>query len=68
MTCSGETVEVGDLPDYILAGGKRTGEGESEKERLLAALAASQGNRTMAARQLGISRVTLWKKLKKLGI
>jgi PAS domain S-box-containing protein len=64
ITCSGDTVEVSDLPDYLFQ--KPKGAGGGEKNRILAALASSKGNKTLAAKQLGISRVTLWKKLKKL--
>jgi transcriptional regulator of acetoin/glycerol metabolism len=32
------------------------------------ALSQCDGNKTLAAKHLGISRVTLWKKLKALGI
>jgi PAS domain S-box-containing protein len=39
-----------------------------DRERLVEALAASGWNRAEAARRLGISRVTLWKRLKQLGI
>jgi len=68
ITCRGETLEVGDLPDYLLDRPKRVEGGGDEKERILAALTACRGNRTMAAKQLGISRVTLWKRLKKFGV
>lgn len=40
----------------------------AERMRALEALRQSHGNRTEAARLLGISRVALWKKLKRLGI
>lgn len=43
-------------------------EENQEKERISKALAACRGNRTRAAKQLGISRVTLWKKIDKPGI
>jgi two-component system response regulator HydG len=44
---------------------KKVGPGSSEeKEAILAALERSGGNKTEAARSLGISRVTLWKRLK----
>jgi len=66
ITCSGDTVEVSDLPDYLFQ--KPKGAGGGEKNRILAALTNSKGNKTLAAKQLGISRVTLWKKLKKLEI
>jgi two-component system response regulator HydG len=41
---------------------------ERERERVRAALAREGGNRTAAARRLGISRVALWKKMKRLGL
>jgi PAS domain S-box-containing protein len=39
-----------------------------DRARLTEALARSGGNRTLAARSLGISRVTLWKRLKRHGL
>lgn len=41
---------------------------EQEAEHILNALKMADGNRTQAARMLGIDRVSLWRKLKKLGI
>ncbi|MGA2266296.1 MAG: sigma-54 dependent transcriptional regulator [Phycisphaerae bacterium] len=41
---------------------------EPEKKLIEAALAASGGNRQAAARQLGINRVTLYKKMKRYGL
>jgi DNA-binding NtrC family response regulator len=41
---------------------------EQEREHILQALKVANGNRTHAARLLGIDRVSLWRKLKKLGI
>ena len=38
---------------------------DSEKDRLFEALRACGGNRTQAARRLGIDRTTLWRKLQK---
>lgn len=40
----------------------------SERLRIDEALWKSKGNRTQAAKSLGISRVTLWKKIRQLGI
>ncbi len=40
----------------------------SERERLLAALAQSDGDRARAAAALGIGRTTLWRKLKRHGL
>ncbi len=39
--------------------------GKSEKEKLLDALRESDGNQTLAAKILGVSRVTVWKRIKK---
>ena len=41
---------------------------EQEAEHILSVLKMVDGNRTQAARMLGIDRVSLWRKLKKLGI
>jgi DNA-binding NtrC family response regulator len=41
---------------------------EQEAEHILYVLKVADGNRTQAARMLGIDRVSLWRKLKKLGI
>jgi len=42
--------------------------GLSEKEKLLDALQRADGNQTKAANILGVSRVTIWKRIKKYGI
>ena len=41
---------------------------EREKAELLEALRKSGGNQSQAARALGVSRVTVWKRMKKYGI
>ncbi|MDE2258953.1 MAG: sigma 54-interacting transcriptional regulator [Betaproteobacteria bacterium] len=41
---------------------------EREKEIILAALAEANGNKSTAAEKLGMSRTTLWKRLKQYGI
>ena len=41
---------------------------EAEREHILSVLGLTEGRRAEAARILGISRKTLWKKLKRLGI
>ncbi|HBP22129.1 MAG TPA: hypothetical protein DEA08_30645 [Planctomycetes bacterium] len=40
----------------------------AERTRIVAALREAAGRKTLAASLLGISRVTLWKKIKRLGI
>jgi transcriptional regulator with PAS, ATPase and Fis domain len=69
ITCKGDTVEVTDLPEYVFQEKRTEEKGEHlDRQRMLSALALHKGNRTNAAKHLGISRVTLWKKLKELGI
>jgi len=69
VTCKGDTIEVSDLPDYLVY--ERQPEGNDSRigsEKIRATLALYKGNKTLAAKDLGISRVTLWKKIKALGI
>jgi transcriptional regulator of acetoin/glycerol metabolism len=40
----------------------------TEKEALVDALIKSGGNQTLAARMLGVNRVTVWHRVKKYGI
>jgi PAS domain S-box-containing protein len=75
VTCKGKTIEVSDLPDYLVHEKKREiGKGyhnrddHSDREKICSVLAQCKGNRTLSAKQLGISRVTLWKKIKALEI
>jgi transcriptional regulator of acetoin/glycerol metabolism len=42
--------------------------GDGPRTALLAALRESGGNQSAAARRLGVSRVTVWKRIKKYGI
>ncbi|MEW6263831.1 MAG: sigma 54-interacting transcriptional regulator [Thermodesulfobacteriota bacterium] len=39
-----------------------------ERERLIKALRQAKGNQSQAARILGVSRMTVWKRMKKLGV
>ena len=41
---------------------------QQDRQRLVEALDATDGNKTAAAKMLGISRVTMWKKAKKYGL
>ncbi len=70
ITCKGETVEVSDLPDYLFHEPEpraADGKGRLSPEAIRAAVTMYKGNKTMASKHLGVSRVTLWKKLKELG-
>ncbi|MCG8566910.1 MAG: sigma-54 dependent transcriptional regulator, partial [Desulfobacterales bacterium] len=42
--------------------------GQTQRQQLINALKQADGNQTQAARILGISRVTVWKRMKKYGI
>lgn len=69
ITCKGDTVEVTDLPDYVFSETRADDNDQVvSRQKLQSALAQYKGNRTLTAKHLGISRVTLWKKLKELGI
>jgi transcriptional regulator with PAS, ATPase and Fis domain len=68
-TCKGDTIDVADLPDYLGYEMRReSGESIVNQEEIRSALSLYKGNRTLAAKHLGISRVTLWKRLKAMGI
>jgi transcriptional regulator with GAF, ATPase, and Fis domain len=51
-----------------LAAGPRSERERAERDRLVRALAAAEGNKAEAARALGIARSTLLSRLKKLGL
>ena len=72
----GERVDVEDLPEEIrravpapvaMNGGVRPLD-EIEKQYILAALEANDGNQTHTARQLGIGSATLYRRLKSYGL
>ncbi|HBX23397.1 MAG TPA: sigma-54-dependent Fis family transcriptional regulator [Desulfotomaculum sp.] len=77
---TGETIKVQDMPPYLRRGKQSSAEpiktvstlrdrlSEAEREIILSALQVTQGNKTRAARMLGMSRSRLYEKLKKLGL
>ena len=69
ITCRSDTIEVSDLPDYVFEdSGLAANELKAEKEIIQDALIKFKGNRTLAAKHIGISRVTLWKRIKDYNI
>lgn len=59
------------LPEHIAFGpGPQVGQAvpDVERQRLVAALKETKGNQTQAARILGVSRMTVWKRMKKYGL
>ncbi|MBI4002687.1 MAG: sigma-54-dependent Fis family transcriptional regulator, partial [Nitrospira defluvii] len=65
--CKGETLETGDLPPELrpesVASPSETFLPLDERGRLVAALGQAHGNRTKAARLLGMSRATFYRRL-----
>jgi two-component system, NtrC family, response regulator HydG len=69
VTARGDSIEVSDLPDYLFHQKKaKRDKNGLDREEIQSALSLYKGNKTLAAKHLGISRVTLWKKIKELGL
>jgi DNA-binding NtrC family response regulator len=69
VTSSSDTIDVSDLPDYVFGNDAAVKNGlQAEQDKIKAALTMYKGNRTLAAKHLGISRVTLWKRIKDYNI
>ena len=80
VVATGDRIAADDLPESIASGGRRlraeprvtqnvqriVAQQQSEADRVLNALDEAGGVKTKAAEILGISRVALWKKMKKL--
>jgi PAS domain S-box-containing protein len=76
----GKTLRKGDLPRSVIAQGKSEeaspeaqGQGTEapqtgEKDAIQAALIRNQWSRKRAARELGMDRTTLWRKMKRMGL
>jgi PAS domain S-box-containing protein len=76
VLCPGDWIAREHLPPKIAAAGKRTPaihatgskSWEEERANLLQTLRQVSGNQSEAGRLLGVSRVTIWKRIKKYGI
>ncbi|MFW6054547.1 MAG: sigma-54 interaction domain-containing protein, partial [Thermodesulfobacteriota bacterium] len=79
VLAQGRTLALDDLPPRVIHGprlegefgqaGEKSGSGRGqEQEQLMQALQKAGGNRTRAAAMLGVSRVTVWKRMKKYNI
>ncbi len=80
ILCDSDTIRARDLPDDVRAGAAPTlalpnysadnvpTMDEMEDQLIRTALDRLNGNQTEAARKLGISRSTLWRKMKQYGI
>lgn len=71
MTSKDDTIDISDLPEYIFARTTQSHEKRKDfknREKIISILSRFNWNRTLAAKHLGISRVTLWKLIKELKI
>jgi PAS domain S-box-containing protein len=73
ITCKGDTIDLAHLPEYLLKSKPAfepvmPAKHYRDKDRIILALRKFNGNRTLAAQHLSISRVTLWKIIKELKI
>jgi DNA-binding NtrC family response regulator len=72
LHCKRSVINPDDLPSEIMhakyASSPAVPPIQNERQRVLAALDAANGNRTLAARELGISRATLYRRLASLNI
>jgi two-component system response regulator HydG len=76
VTCNGVMIEPQHLPPDVFQNNLRISQkqditfdrDEIQKNRLIDALKQTSGNQTRAARILGVSRITVWNRMKKYGI
>ncbi|MCX7913993.1 MAG: sigma 54-interacting transcriptional regulator [Thermodesulfovibrionales bacterium] len=71
LTSKDEVIDVSDLPEYIFKKPMNIFEkikNLKDREKILSVLSRYNWNRTLAAKHLGISRVTLWKLMKEYKI
>jgi len=70
ITCKGEIIDIDHLPSYLFKEKPliKTHRDDHEKQAIISALKANNYNRTRTSEHLKISRVALWKKMKRLGI
>ena len=77
VTCQGPIITPDDLPGVIVRFESQASPSsppapvdrrEQQKQELIKALQESGGNQTRAAKMLGVSRVTVWNRMKRFGI
>jgi PAS domain S-box-containing protein len=76
VTCRGAMIQPSDLPPDILGAAapaptgapKGISKDDIKKRQLLEALEKAEGNQSAAAEILGVSRVTVWNRMKKYGL
>lgn len=60
--------KIAAAPECALPPNRQDRTDASEKERLIEILRETKGNQSEAAKRIGVSRVTIWKRIKKHGI
>ncbi|MFP4650161.1 MAG: helix-turn-helix domain-containing protein, partial [Desulfobacterales bacterium] len=74
VLCPGGSIDLNHLPARITGGktkplaGKEAGDNENDRARLEQLLRQTGWNQSETARQMGVSRVTVWKKINKYNI
>jgi len=77
VVCIDTTIQMDDLPQHILSYFASAGQeapaakpplADAEMQAIVTCLEKNEYNRTRTARELGISRNTLWRKMKRYGI
>jgi PAS domain S-box-containing protein len=76
VTCNGDVIEPQHLPPDVFQNNIQMPQkqnitfdrDETQKNRLIDALEQTGGNQTQTARILGVSRITVWNRMKKYGI
>jgi transcriptional regulator with PAS, ATPase and Fis domain len=76
VVCVGDTIQLDDLPPHLIQEEQEKGLEDlsknplrnAEAETIRSVLEKHKGNRSQTAKELGISRNTLWRKLKRYGI
>jgi two-component system response regulator HydG len=78
--CTGQTIQIEDLPPELSLEVTGAGafpasspalvadEADPDRKRIVEALSSNRWNRSLAAKALGISRSTLWRRMHELGI
>ena len=73
VLCSVSKIDIEHLPPKIITGGysffsKNNPKSSMEKKELINTLRETGGNQSQTAKKLGVSRVTIWKRMKKYNI
>lgn len=72
VMCHDRAIQIEHLPQHIVAGGMNSNgivpNAKSEKDVIMETLRRHHGNQSRAAKELGVHRSTLWRKIRTFGI